>query len=715
MRLLVFIFGLFMCHWVSAQTQVVFPHNRQVFQRDDLNQAKISVLGNTSNKADKVQVSFVPVQQGQGKLIDWVVLDSRPIAGIFQGNVVVSGGWYRLKVRSFQGNVLIDSTELARVGVGENFLIAGQSNAGGSIRQAIEIGAKDDRVNCANFYAHFPEYNSSITHRFIGTFSLEFPFDTFNQMGSFATIGPNGQSLHYWPAVGDSLVKKYNVPVCFINTGWGGSSIRNWAESSRGQTSVNPWLPAFFYQFGFPYKNVTKSLEIYGQKMGFRAILWHQGETDAEFKMPEKVYQNYLMEIIKVSRKDANFDIPWIVAQASRAGGCSGSSVIESKGILSAQKFVTTDSSGLKQVFEGPNTDLIEVPRNPAPFYTCVHFSPNAFPDLAVAWTSSIDKALKKGMKPLPFSLIPTISTYCGPQNSVVLKKLNTNFSKGNWFNSQGKLVGSILTDLPLDPGVYTAVLIDSLGKEFAIPKLQISLLAPPNPPRIKALTDTLFCANNLVNLQATEGKVSYLWSTGSLEQSISVNSTGTFNVKTIDDLACLSDYSKSVSTQRYPLPITPVISIMSPYYLTAGQRVLDLAYTWYQNGVKMPVRANNFNLQVNSSGVYQAIASTSYPKGPTCLSPLSNEIVYKLPDGNGIVTYPNPVANEMVVQSQFDLNRANYYIYGLDGRLMLQGVIDDSIEFKINLSVLNPGTYKLVIVSTDLPILQKSIVVASY
>jgi len=715
MRLFVLVVGILICHWVSAQTQVVFPHNRQVFQRNELNQATVSILGNTSNKADKIQVSFVPVQQGQGKLVDWVLLDEKPVAGVFQGKVVVSGGWYRLKVRSYQGARLIDSTELSRVGVGENFLIAGQSNAGGTYRKPVEIGAQDDRVNCANFYSHFTEYNPSITHRFIGTYSLAFPFDTFNQMGSFATIGPNGLSLHYWPAVGDSLVKKYNVPVCFINTGWGGSSIRNWAESARGVASRNPWVPELFYQFGFPYKNLSRSLEIYGQKMGFRAILWHQGETDAEFKMSQNTYKNYLTEVIKASRKDANFDIPWIVAQASRGGGCADSTVILSPEIRAAQKFVASDSSGLKQVFEGPNTDVIEVPRSPAPYYTCVHFSPAAFADLAVAWTSSIDAAVKKGISYLKPDPMPNIAAFCGPQNSIVLKKLNSKYTKGNWFDSQGQLIGSIFDNINLNTGIYSATLNDSLGREFTIPALQISNLNPPSAPSIKALTDTLFCANTSVNLQAIEGKVSYIWNTGSLEPTITVNNTGVFRVKTVDDLGCVSEFSKAVSTQSYPQPQAPTISAMSPYYLSTGQRILGLDYVWYLNGSKIPAMNNSFNLHVKASGAYQARASTVYPKGLTCLSNLSNEIIYQLPGGNGLVTYPNPVSQELIIQSQFDLVGSKYFVYGLDGREVLQGIIDDSVEFKVSVGSLNSGTYKLVIISLDLGVLQKTIVIDNH
>lgn len=703
------------CELTFAQTQIAFPFNRQVFQRDNLNQATISILGSTSNKADKIQVSFVPVEKNQGTFMDWVSIDEKPVAGVFQGKVIVSGGWYRLKLRVFQSNRLIDSSEVSRVGVGENFLIAGQSNAGGTFRKPVEIGAKDDRVNCANFYAHFPEYNPSVTHRFIGTYSLAFPFDAFNQMGSFSTIGPNGLSLHYWPAVGDSLVKKYNVPVCFINTGWGGSSIRNWAESSRNVPSVNPWVPELFYELGFPYKNLTRSLEIYGQKMGFRAILWHQGETDAQFNMSPATYKSYLLEIIKASRKDANYDIPWIVAQATVGGGCTDSTIIRSPGILAAQKSIA-DSTVIKQVFEGPNTDLIEIPRNPAEFYTCVHFSPAGFADLAVAWTKSIDVAIKKGMKFLKYDGLPNISAFCGPENSIVLKKLNSKYTQGSWYNEQGNLVGSVFDNVKLNSGVYSAVLKDSLGREFSIPKIQISKLNPPIAPSIKALTDTLFCANSSVNLQAIGGKVSYIWNTGSLENTISVRNTGVFQVKTIDELSCVSDYSKGVSTQVYPNPASPTISIMSPYYLTTGLRVLDLEYEWLMNGVKLPTVKNTFNLHATSSGSFQARAFTSYPKGPTCYSGLSNEIVYQLPEGNGLVTYPNPVSKEFVIQSQFDLSGAKYTIIGLDGREMLTGVLDNSFEYLITVSKLTSGTYKLIINSPNLlQSLQKTIVIDNH
>jgi hypothetical protein len=137
---------------LSAQINISYPVNRQVFQRNNSNEASISVLGNCSDKTEVVQVKLEPVIAGQGTLINWTNLDTKPTAGFYQGKVIAKGGWYTLKIRSLIGTSIKDSSILARVGVGENFIIAGQSNAQGVNRRSEEIGAADDRVICANFY-----------------------------------------------------------------------------------------------------------------------------------------------------------------------------------------------------------------------------------------------------------------------------------------------------------------------------------------------------------------------------------------------------------------------------------------------------------------------------------------------------------------------------------------------------------------------------------
>ena len=55
---------------------------------------------------------------------------------------------------------------------------------------------------------------------------------------------------------------------------------------------------------------------------GFRALLWHQGESDANQKeqkctLPGKLYRQYLEQLIRASRREIGWDAPWFVAQAS--------------------------------------------------------------------------------------------------------------------------------------------------------------------------------------------------------------------------------------------------------------------------------------------------------------------------------------------------------------------------------------------------------------
>ena len=55
---------------------------------------------------------------------------------------------------------------------------------------------------------------------------------------------------------------------------------------------------------------------------GFRAVLWHQGESDANQKDATRtlwgqLYREYLAKLIRESRREIGWDAPWFVAQVS--------------------------------------------------------------------------------------------------------------------------------------------------------------------------------------------------------------------------------------------------------------------------------------------------------------------------------------------------------------------------------------------------------------
>jgi Tol biopolymer transport system component len=90
---------------------------------------------------------------------------------------------------------------------------------------------------------------------------------------------------------------------------------------------------------------------------GFRAVLWHQGESDANQKdatrtLPAKLYREYLDKLIRDSRKDLGWEVPWFVARASYHGPDDAGSA----DIREAQASLWKD----KLALEGPDTDALK-------------------------------------------------------------------------------------------------------------------------------------------------------------------------------------------------------------------------------------------------------------------------------------------------------------------------------------------------------------------
>ena len=95
----------------------------------------------------------------------------------------------------------------------------------------------------------------------------------------------------------------------------------------------------------------------YVGKNGFRAVLWHQGESDANQAdtsrtLAGNLYQKYLTQLIQQSRKDIGWNAPWFVALASyHVPGDEGSDDIRK-----AQAALWKDRTAL----QGPDSDAVK-------------------------------------------------------------------------------------------------------------------------------------------------------------------------------------------------------------------------------------------------------------------------------------------------------------------------------------------------------------------
>jgi hypothetical protein len=258
---------------------VTAPLERQVVQRTGDDRADVVIAGTLTGKANVIEAKAeLPEGAARGRAVGWTVIakGDRTDAGNFSGKLSLeAGGWYAVSVRARRGEEVIAEAGVTKVGVGDVFVTAGQSNSAnyGRPRQA----AKDDRVVYYNGKAFVPAKDP--------------------------IPGGCGGGGSPWPILGDRIVKSQRVPVCFR------SATQTW-------TQVRNWLPGVKCRRFFLYKNLVACVRHFG-KDGVRAVLWHQGESDSVAKTPAATYCERLKTIIESLNKDAGYDVPWFVAQAS--------------------------------------------------------------------------------------------------------------------------------------------------------------------------------------------------------------------------------------------------------------------------------------------------------------------------------------------------------------------------------------------------------------
>jgi hypothetical protein len=117
-----------------------------------------------------------------------------------------------------------------------------------------------------------------------------------------------------------------------------------------------------------------------------RAILWHQGESDALAGVDAAKYKANMATLIAASRRDAGWDVPWLVAAASYLPASSRANM---DAVLAAQRGLWKDGVAL----EGPDTDVIA---GPTYRYDAVHFNAEGLRAHAVRWHTALRRSLLK-------------------------------------------------------------------------------------------------------------------------------------------------------------------------------------------------------------------------------------------------------------------------------------------------------------------------------
>ena len=646
-----------------SQITISSPVIRQVFQRDLNNQALVTITGSYSQPVDTIQVKFTPVRVGQGTAIDWTVIKSSPLGGLFKGNVVVKGGWYTMDVRGLlNGRIVGTVSTISRVGVGEVFVIAGQSNAGGSgLLEVNETAAMDDRVNCANFisprtyYGDLPFFRADLS---------QFSIVEFSQLKKTSAIGPTGLGPYYWGKVGDALSAKLNVPIMFFNAAWAGASVRVWRESAENPTSGV--LSDFQfdasnnnrYPVGYPYVNLNTVLRYYGINLGIRAVLWMEGETQnllnldaiTQGKTPPITTENYLdnlRRLVRRSRQDlGNNKLAWVVARTSYSGqlNCAKPNAnppAPSPIIVTAQNQAIVDPT-LAPMYAGPFTDNIQIAKI-GEREQCVHFTGRGLDEVANAWIKSLtedNRNFFETVEPIVADSIPSVSLECISSSQLKLS-LPDGYASYEWVSTDigdGTTIVGRTKSVNVPSGGYIARVTRANGNIIQIPRFTVRANAPAKAPTVTATSDVNFCLGTSVLLQSTTEADNpiYEWTSSTAianlprTKDISVSREATYRLRVIDKNACASPYSTEVKLVAKPRPEKPSIATSGSTEFCEGQSIVltssnlgATSYLW-SGGENTQVIANTQVITVTKAGKYSV--QTRASNG--CLSQSSTDVI---------------------------------------------------------------------------------------
>jgi peptidoglycan/xylan/chitin deacetylase (PgdA/CDA1 family) len=338
------------------------PTDYQVIQRRAAKTGLVRIAGQAPKTDGALEIRWTLAGTGT---LGWTALPAKFAGPRFTAEVEIpAGGWHALEVR--QG---ISQAGVAHVGVGEVFVVAGQSNSAnhGEQRQTPETGLVSTWDGAAWRLAEDPQ------------------------------PGASGQGGSFLPAFGDALARRFGVPVGVVACGIGATSVREWlpegirfASPPTLETRVRRLPDGQWESDGAAFERFVARMSPFGPG-GFRAVLWHQGESDANQKdpartLPGPLYRDFLERLIRESRARIGWEAPWFVAQASyHVPGDEGSEEIRA-----AQASLWQDGIAL----QGPDSDGIKGAFRERDGQG-VHFSGPGLREHAARWVERVEPWLR--------------------------------------------------------------------------------------------------------------------------------------------------------------------------------------------------------------------------------------------------------------------------------------------------------------------------------
>ena len=493
MKTYIIIFLLFISQAAFSQIVISWPVYRSVFQRDNSGNATVIIAGQVpavwnpawqlQYKIDRLDRDAVFVSSHTG----WTNLPTPGLGKVFRITQTMSTGWYDCEVRLITGSTVVYSYTV-RFGVGEVFIIAGQSNAAGegsisytnatyTQRECIIVSPQTSINKCS------------------GTLPIYPYFHVLDKSTSY--IGPSATQPWAYNRLATTIVDNNHasgttLPIMFFNTALSGTSSEDWSITADDPTiaratnySINRCSAVqggHGFDAGEPYRSLRNSLNYYGSLFGCRGIIWHQGETDNTNNVSTGTYDTNLQNVIQKSRDHFNSNLAWAVSSVSWDGATQDTliktgqynSKVAKSGVTGA--IYSDGIVGTKGGFDMRQTDNI-------------HFTYDGLVYLANQYLSSVNSLLSK--TPISASanqLVPVTITQSG-SNKIIdidfasMGKVSTDFSCYQWTTGDDytsatyPLSGCTTTytsKTVTTDGIWRCYMRDAKGNVFMTQKLTI-------------------------------------------------------------------------------------------------------------------------------------------------------------------------------------------------------------------------------------------------
>lgn len=261
----------------SATVEIQAPNAYQIFQRNDNNTATIPVRGVLlGDEGINIEVSLL---DSDGKAVEnFEAVQTTVTEGGFEAELNgVPAGLYKIQVTGNDGNTQLFKTTLEQVGVGDLWVVAGQSNAAGYGQyisgEEVQSSEDDPPMTGVHLYSW--------------------------QRGSWGLasqpIGEVQTSYNHAPGLtfAKEISRMENIPIGILQVAVGGSSISNW---ERGKMYYNRILDC-----------------VDADNRNVKGMFWYQGESETlnmdDGSIPQKNVDAYVQrytQMVTDLREDLN-------------------------------------------------------------------------------------------------------------------------------------------------------------------------------------------------------------------------------------------------------------------------------------------------------------------------------------------------------------------------------------------------------------------------